>query len=224
MEVKRRNALIALLICVAGVWGALFGVVCFNSYVLMSLSLIVRMLMMIVTYWGILVVPIVLMAVSKTKPADIGFSRENLGIQIAVGVCIGVVMSLVLTLAPILFGVGDWVDNGRRYTEWWQFLYDFVYCIAAVGLVEEVIFRGYIPHKLKQLKNSELLAGVVSSVLFGFFHIFGGNIVQVLITSVLGGMWYLCREKIKYCSLLSLIIAHGVYDALISVWSSTLIG
>lgn len=46
----------------------------------------------------------------------------------------------------------------------------------------------------------------------------GGNIVQIISTGILGAIFCICRVKIKNCTLLSVIIAHGVYDALITVW------
>ncbi|HOA32639.1 MAG TPA: CPBP family glutamic-type intramembrane protease, partial [Clostridia bacterium] len=61
-----------------------------------------------------------------------------------------------------------------------------------------------------------------SSLLFGLFHIFNGNIVQVIMTSFLGVLFCLFREKIKGCTLLSLIIAHGSYNAMIVLWVSVL--
>ncbi|MBQ8171670.1 MAG: CPBP family intramembrane metalloprotease [Oscillospiraceae bacterium] len=164
-------------------------------------------------------VPVIFVFISHVKPAELGFTKDNLPAQILVGIGVGVTMSLTLTLVPTLLGFGDWVSSGKNYTEWWQFAYEFIYCIGAVGVTEEFIFRGYFVHKLRQIKDSSLFAGIVSSVMFGLFHIFGGNAVQVIFTSVIGGILYVCREKVKHCTLLSLIIAHGVYDALICVWS-----
>lgn len=129
-------------------------------------------------------------------------------------------MSLVLTLVPHLVGFGAYADNGKRYIHLWQFAYEFLYCIAAVGLVEEFIFRGFIYNKIKKISGNDMAAVIVSSVLFGLFHILNGSIVQMIMTALLGVLWCLCRLKIKNCTLLSLIIAHGIYDALITVFAS----
>lgn len=224
MRSDKRSAVIQLAVCILGVWASLFGVICFQRYLLTGFPLGVRMVLMPVLYWLIMPVPVILAAISKDKLSDYGFGREKLPLQILIGVIIGAVMSLVFTLLPILAGFGAWVDAGVRYTEWWQLLYEFFYCILAVGLAEEFIFRGFIVHKLRQIKDGELFAGVASSVLFGLFHIFGGNAVQIIVTAALGGLWYLCRVRVKHCSLLSLTVAHGVYDALIRVWNSLLLG
>ena len=42
-------------------------------------------------------------------------------------------------------------------------------------------------------------------------------------TAGIGALFCLCRIKIKNCSTLSLVIAHGVYDAMITVWANVLL-
>jgi len=199
---------------------ALFGLVMFNSYLLMSIPLVVRMVAMIVLYWLVALVPAVIMLVDKEKLSDYGFSAEKIPLQIVVGVIIGVLMSVVLTLIPHLAGYGEYFNSGNDYSQPWQFVYEFIYCIIAVGFVEEFIFRGFIFSRVKSLGGNNIVAVIVSSVLFGFFHIFGGNPLQIFTTALIGAFFCLCRLKIKNCTLLSLIIAHGVYDALITVWSN----
>ena len=41
-------------------------------------------------------------------------------------------------------------------------------------------------------------------------------------TAGMGLLYCLYREKVKDCTLLSLIIAHGLYDGLIVLWVSCL--
>ncbi len=210
---------------ILGFFGALislYGLVMFNRHILAMLPLTIRMAAMIITYWAVAVIPVIIIAVSRDKMLYSVFSKEKLIWQILVGVLIGVAFSAVLTLLPHLLGLGTYVDNGRRYTQFWQFVYEFIYCICAVGLVEEFLFRGFFYEKLRRVGN-QTVAMIVSSLLFGLFHLFNGNIVQMILTSLLGIVWCLCRNKIKNCSLLSLIIAHGIYDALITVFSSLLL-
>ena len=69
--------------------------------------------------------------------------------------------------------------------------------------------------------------GLLMSVFFTLVpHLFGfgGNIFQVFITMLIGLFFCFLRWKIKKCSTLSLIICHGVYDAMITVWASVLPG
>ena len=99
-------------------------------------------------------------------------------------------------------------------------MHEFLYCIFAVGAVEEFVFRGLIYSKIRDISNGEWPAIILSSILFGFLHIFSGNLIQVIVTSILGLIFCLIRLKISGITTLSLIFAHGVYNAMISVWAS----
>jgi membrane protease YdiL (CAAX protease family) len=127
-------------------------------------------------------------------------------------------MSFVFTVIPHLAGKSDWVNNQHQYRYMWQFIYDFVYFIFAIALVEEFVFRGFFYKKLKTLFGTSVGAIVGSSILFGLFHFLSGNIVQIILTGFIGAIFCVCKVKIKNCTLLSVIIAHGMYDALITVW------
>lgn len=219
---KKKKEWIYLIVGFLGAMLGLFGVVLFNQFVLMSLPLVVRMISMIFVYWLIALIPIIIMFAVKDKLAEYGFSKEKITLQIIVGVVIGIVMSFILTLLPHLLGFGEYVDSGKRYEYLWQFIYEFVYCIVAIGFVEEFVFRGFVYQKIKSICQKDIIAIIGSSVLFGVFHLFSGNIIQMVMTACIGAFFCFCRLKIKNCSTLSLIIAHGIYDALITVFSSVL--
>ena len=213
----------SLIIGFLGALLGLYGVVSFNQFVRMSLPLGLRMVSMPIIYWLIALIPIIIMLVNKDTLKDLGFSKSKIGLQIIIGILIGIVMSLVFTLVPHLLHLGAYVDNGNRYQYLWQFIYEFIYCIIAIGFVEECVFRGFIYDKIKKITQNEVITVIGSSLLFGAFHIFSGSLVQMVMTACLGVLWCLCRLKIKNCSTLSLAIAHGIYDALITVWASTLL-
>ena len=218
MGIKRIGALIfAVLLefCV------LFGMVQFQQNILMSLPLAVRAVLMIVLQWTLLIVPIIFMHLSKITLSDIGFLKTNLHIQVLTGIVLGIAMSFVFTIIPILSGYKDMVGS-RSYTQVWQFCYEFVYMILGVALVEEFFFRGFIFKLLLDIKNSRWFAITLSSLIFGISHIFIGNFIQLFSTTLLGIFFCLCREKIRHCSILSLIIAHGIHNALITLFVSIL--
>ena len=215
---KKNNELVRVILAFLGTMAGCIGVRAFNIYVLMSLPLGARIVSMIVVYWLIALIPIIIMLIDKDKLTDYGFKREKMGNQILAGLGVGIAMSVVLTLIPHLAGLGNYVDNGNRYLFLWQFIFEFVYCIISVAFTEEFVFRGLLYEKIRRIGNSEIAAVIGSSLLFGFFHILNGNLIQVGMTALIGLFFCLCRLKIKNCSTLSLIIAHGVYDALISVW------
>lgn len=220
---SKKKEWISLIVGFLGAMLGLYGVVSFNQFVLASLPLWLRMISMIIVYWLIALVPMILMLVNKDKLANYGFHRDKIGLQIIAGILVGIVASAILTLLPHLFGFGEYVDNGRRYQYLWKFIYEFFYCIFAVGFVEEFVFRGFIYEKIKNISQKDIVAIIVSSILFGVFHLFSGNIIQMIMTACIGVFFCLCRLKIKNCSTLSLIIAHGVYDALIAVLASSLL-
>lgn len=174
----------------------LYGVVAFNQFVLMSLPLGLRMVIMPLIYWLIALIPIIVMLANKDKLVDYGFCKNKIGLQIIVGVLIGVAMSFILTLIPHLFGFGEFVDSGKRYIYLWQFIYEFLYCIFAVSCVEEFVFRGFIFEKIKRISQKDMISIIGSSVLFGVFHLFSGNIVQMLMTACIGAFFCFCRLKI----------------------------
>lgn len=215
--IKSKSSMIQLVIAVFGVFVAVFGLSMFNQHLLMSFPLPLRMVLMIVTQWLLFLVPAILMIVNKEKLSGIGFKKEKILSQIGIGVLLAVSMSLVLTVLPIMFGFKDMVGS-TTYTQ----VYQFIYAILGVALAEELVFRGYIFHKLLAIKNSKWFAIIISSLMFGLFHIFNGNIIQIFVTAFIGFLYCIFREKIKGCTLLSLIIAHGVYDAMIVLWVSIL--
>ena len=221
LKLKTKSSIIQLFIAICGTFVAVFGLFMFNQHLLMSFSLPLRMILMIVTQWILFLVPAILMVVYKEKLSCMGFRKEKIPSQIGIGILLAVSMSLVLTVLPIILGFKDVVGD-YAYTQTWQFAYEFIYRILGVALAEELVFRGYIFNKLLQIKNSKWFAIIISSLLFGLFHILNGNIIQVFVTAFIGLVYCIFREKIKGCTLLSLIIAHGVYDALIVLWVSIL--
>jgi membrane protease YdiL (CAAX protease family) len=218
---KVKSSVVQLIIAICGAFVAVFGLWMFNQHLLMSFSLPIRMILMIITQWLLFLVPGILMIVNKESLGDIGFRKEKILLQIGIGVLLAFAMSLVLTVFPIMLGLKEMVGN-TTYTQTWKFVYQFIYAIFGVALAEELIFRGYIFNKLLKIKNSKWFAIIISSLLFGLFHIFNENIIQVFMTAFLGFLFCIFREKIKGCTLLSLIIAHGVYDAMIVLWVSIL--
>lgn len=213
--------MIQLFISICGVFVAVFALWVFNQHLLMCFSLPLRMILMIITQWLLFLVPGILMFTNMESFGNIGFRKEKIPIQIGIGVLLAFFMSLTLTILPIILGFKNMVGS-IFYTQTWQFVYQFIYAILGVTLAEELIFRGYIFNKLLEIKNSKLFSIIISSVLFGLFHIFNGNIIQVFMATFLGLIFCIFREKIKGCTLLSLIIAHGVYDAMIVLWVSIL--
>lgn len=214
---KKKKNLIQLVVATAGVFLMVYAVVLFNGHLLMEFSIGSRMILMMLSQWLLFLVPGILMWRSRESIMDLGFRKDNLLKQLAMGILLALATSLIFTVLPILLGFEDMVGS-TGYTKPWQFLYEFIYTIFGVALAEEMIFRGYLFHKLLELNQDKTKAILISSVLFGLFHIVSGNILQVIMTALIGILYCVLREKVPYCTTLSLIILHGMYDALIAVW------
>ena len=89
--------------------------------------------------------------------------------------------------------------------------------IAAISGIFISVYVITIFNKLLEIKNSRWFAIILSSILFGLFHNFNGSLIQVFITGFIVLVFCIFREKIKDCSLLSLVICHGLYDGLITL-------
>ncbi len=161
------------------------------------------------------------MWMKREKISDLGFTKEKIIQQILIGILLALLMSFLLTVLPILLGFKDMISS-TTYTQTWQFVYQFVYMIFGVALAEELVFRGYLFNKLLEIRNSRWFAIIISSALFGLFHILHRNLIQVFSTAILGFSFCIYREKIKGCTLLSLIVAHGLYAGMIVLWASCL--
>lgn len=93
----------------------------------------------------------------------------------------------------------------------------FVFTIITAGVVEELIFRGYLLPRLAKLFKNTFLAVLVTSALFGLLHLGYGNISQVI-----GPFWMglvFAAFYVEYRNIKALIIFHTTWD-LVSVMLS----
>lgn len=219
---NRLKSILYFLITVAGAVAGLFLAISMNRNILPTLSQPWRAVLAIVIQWAPALIPILMAILSQDNLVDLGFRKEKIGCQIGIGILIGASLSLILTILPILFGLKDLIGRNKGYDQAWKYLYELLYCVAGVALSEELVFRGIMFHRVLAIKDSKVFAILLSSAAFGLFHVFSGNVVQMLTTALIGAFLCICREKIKNCSTLSLIFAHGLYDALIVVWCAVL--
>ena len=221
---KRENDTISLTV---GFMGSMLGVWLirmFNIKLISFLPIAVRAPLVMILYWLVALIPIMVIRHDKLPLKALGFEKKGLLKQILLGIGLGLGTSLLLTGVPFFAGFGRMVSSQNLYTQPRQFAYEFAYCILSVGAAEELVFRGFVYSKLKTLFERDIYASIGSSLLFGLFHVFNGNILQVLVTTLIGILYCTFKNKIKGCTLLTLIICHGVYDAMISVWTAYMAG
>ncbi len=86
-------------------------------------------------------------------------------------VLLGFLIGFLYSLAYIFYGILGGRVGENYYEYWWQCLYEFIYQIIAIGFVEEFVFRGFVYTKIKILANSDVTAILLSSLIFGFYHV-----------------------------------------------------
>ncbi len=170
-------------------------------------------------YWLAAAVPIIVMLLDHVSLEDIGWDSTGYVKQILTGVLIAAVFAGIV-LIIYLTGLGETMDPGYRITKNWVFAWNFIKCIFAVGAVEELVFRGVIYYYFKTAFQKENAAVWGSSVLFGLMHLLSGNVFTAIGTMCIGLIYCLLKNRIRNCSLLSLMIAHGIHDAMIDVFAS----
>ncbi|MET0944124.1 MAG: type II CAAX endopeptidase family protein [Flavobacterium sp.] len=85
-------------------------------------------------------------------------------------------------------------------------------CITA-GIIEELIFRGYMFPRLQILLKSNKLAIIISSFLFGILHYSYGTLLQTLGPMIFGAIQALQYQKYK--SIKVVIISHFLWDLVV---------
>lgn len=211
----RKRSLLFIIVAVALHILSIYLIVFLQDIVYSQCSSLTYMLMRFIFRWFYLLVPFCFMKAEKIKLSEIGITKNKLLIQIVIGTLIGIIEVTVIVGFTVLLGFKE--QLGAPYEEGWQYAIYFFYTIFAVGLFEEIFFRGYIYKKLSDIIKTKWLVIIISSLIFGACHFFGnGNplrsIPQVLLASVSGIIYCVLREKIKNCTLISLIFMHGIYD------------
>ncbi len=194
--------LVALFI-IAGITFLMWAVKLANIY---AVRLCLNWLV-IIAYTAVAVVAMFLTGRHKTL-----LPRKNkLWLQIIIGTAIAAVLCFFMGILPILCGtslIGSHTDPSAL-----TILISAVQDILFVGLCEEIVFRGYVQNQFEiWLKKCKWLAPLIAGVLFGLWHIINGSLIQVLFTTLIGCVFGYAKYFIKDCSLLSVIIAHGLYD------------
>ena len=201
-----KNAVIIFLIALALIVGLTFSLWGVWSIDVSAL----RMCLTLLVTAAFAVVAVVAMKLtgqeSKLLP-----TKRRLWLQILIGVAFAAVLCFFMGILPILCGtsiIGSHTEPTAGFL-----LFSAVQDILFIGVCEEIVFRGYIQNQFEiWLKKCKWLAPLIAAVLFGLWHIINGSLIQVLLTTLIGCVFGYSKYFIKDCSLLSLIIAHGLYD------------
>ena len=221
MNATRKNTLVIL---ITFVWTliTLVGIGFVNRNIAPNFSGVVQVIVLILPWWPMLIATVFFMRRDGEGLKALGFTKDKLWLQILLGFLVAAATLLVFLVLPeLIFGFRMGYTHDITV---FGVVAGFIYQLLAVALVEEIIFRGHIFKKLLDIKNNKWFAMLVSSALFGLFHILNFNPLQIIMTAIIGMVWCLFRDKIKHCTLLTLIIAHALHNALIHVVVGVLFG
>lgn len=206
---NKKSKIIELIIVII----AAFFVNCFVIMLNNAASVIPRDVERITLYtmnqWIIPVMVLILLKKDGKTPGDIGFSKVKILRQIAIGILLGVLLAIIVYVLPALIS-GKSADISQVDFK----ISGLIYYVFGVAVSEEILIRGYIYQKLRDIQGSNVFAMIVSSVIFGLFHILGGNVYQIVFAAIFGFVLCFVKSKLRHCTLLSLIFAHGIYGTL----------
>ena len=152
--------------------------------------------------------------IEKQPLRSMGFSGQKPLSQLGWAFILFAGLSVLFIALPVLFGqsLNDMLP--AKDSLWFAIPYKLLF----VGFAEELLFRGYLLNNLRRLTDSKIASVMLSSLLFGLWHfILSGNIIQVILTAIIGTIFALPRVYAKKCSIVSVSLAHGLYDALLNV-------
>ncbi|SDM52014.1 CPBP family intramembrane glutamic endopeptidase [Acetanaerobacterium elongatum] len=209
----------------AVVYILLMTVVAFSSDIVkLGNTVGAKMALTVLVYVILTAIPLAVIKLEKIPFSSLGFSKEKAGKQLLAAAAILAVTIGVCVIIPLLIGINKTEVLGFKCRSLPILIFYVFYDIICVGFGEEVAFRGYFYSRIKALSQKEWMPVIFSALLFGLWHFPNTlNIMNVVMTSILGLGYAFCRWKIKNCSLLSLALAHGLHDAVITVLSYILL-
>ena len=151
-------------------------------------------------------------AAIKITGIEIGVDLKNYW-QFIIGAAVALTLSLFIAFIPAWAGtslVGNHTDFKVDTLLWNAFNFFLI-----IGPVEELAFRVYYQETFVGFFTKHKWIGVViASLLFGFWHIINGSLMQVVFTFGIGLVFGLTKYFLKKCKYLGLAFAHGLYDFL----------
>ena len=155
------------------------------------------------------VVALIAMKLTNIK-LNLNFKEKK---QYLIGISIGLILSTCIIYIPLLFGI-NFVGPHETYSKL-SLLYNFLFFMLIIGPVEELIFRVYLEETFISFFNkNKWISVIITSLLFGLWHLINGSFIQVLFTLGIGLVFGFSKYLIKNCTYLSVSIGHGLYDFL----------
>lgn len=95
-------------------------------------------------------------------------------------------------------------------------LWELFYYLILTGLFEEFFYRQYVQGELEVILGKvKFIAPLIAAILFGYAHTIQGGINSAYFTFWFGIILGYSRFFFENCTMLSVIIAHGLYDYIV---------
>ncbi|MGB4660373.1 MAG: type II CAAX endopeptidase family protein [Mobilitalea sp.] len=210
---NKRSIIIEIEVCYIAV---LILVAVSNHIVAFGNTKIIKMILTILVYAALVAIPYIISKWKHISLQDFGYSNRKIGQQLLVAGALFAILFCITILAPILLGVDRMDVLSFKSSSKGVLIFYLVCNFFCVGFGEEFIFRGYFYQRIKTATDSEWIGIALSSVLFGLWHYPNGrNIMQVIMTTVIGLIYGIISHKTKKGTVLSTSVAHGLHDVAI---------
>lgn len=135
-----------------------------------------------------------------------GYTNEEMGVTVKNWKCS---LRRIAPFTIVLLAMGFYLLlSGRsRITpnEHWTF---FIFYVFISSPVQEFLYRGVLSAYLQHSKLSEYLKCLIISLLYAFVHIIYRDALTLLLTFIIGIVWYNCYRKDK--TLLGVSVSHAI--------------
>lgn len=164
---------------------------------------------------SIIVLAAVLIKITKAGVSELKKYKENPLRQAAIGI---VLMLIFLGCNAFRSGIKgeempafafmDFSPDETLKFVVWSFL---------VGISEELFFRCWFQKFIERLSGSEWVGLITATLVFGLSHcIFGFSLEHAVYTTLVGFGFGFAFIKWKGCTIYSLMLAHSLYDMVVS--------
>lgn len=169
-------------------------------------------LWLLIDYAGVKLFPLVLLLwlvrSKKMRPAELGLTTQGMPLFFIIFLIVALVGMVIdqngYQLITKLPGYSSFGDMPVIRDPAWRWI-DLTLGLLLVGIVEELVFRGYMHTFLSRFTGSPSMIVAVSSVAFGLIH-WSQGLHAVLITSVIGAMFMIAYQRTR--ALPPVMLAH----------------
>ena len=192
-----------------------YGVILFQRNVMAGFPQALRLALRFPLAWLVALPAIAILLLRRDRLVTLRPAKRELPAQLITGVVLGILLSAAVHgLLYLLNALGAITFTpAKSEIRLFDTLYKLAYFLIAIGASEEFIFRCFFYEKLKRVFNTVLAAVLCSALVFALFHIINGSgIFNLALIFIIGIVFAVSRLKLKSCTLLSLIVMHGVYD------------